>query len=791
MTQENWNNNTQDLDENYSVLGLGVGHRPVPSRPASARNKPIYWPIVAEITAVYHVDSVENRSAADKSMHGQVLSTSVVGEYVESLLPLKSHLGHRIECDVVAIKGIAAGTLFKRVPLCIPFGGIHNSSYVVPNARKNTHENNAHGDGDLCIINCIGGDQDNAVITGFLPHHFNTVDGPRTMSGQTAEFTFNGLNVLIDKRGSFKLDGSKSGTFRQLNPDSGFFLSDSSGADGNSGSLSFITKGDINIGSGFSEIYSEENFLPKGKMLIRSAKDLSISSQHGNIDISTIYRSRPVTLQGRHGNAKSAARKGDRVKIVSGAGGDLFSYLSQQRLMIRSLGVPLTSCVSLSNAAAADAVAANLKGTDDLRITALSVALADLAGTVSALAASLNIIIEGFTELRAPPESAVGSIIEGSSLVKIGGSRGDTKYSTLNLFTDNTLNFMSDVVGYDVPAKIGTSCTVEAVTKWQGQSLGLPDASGVAKALDDIAKEATKLAESAAKLPAALANLLTTENSILAKTKEIHTVKYLTPYPDTSVEVSATYWLTHQGELDHLLGLEAELSKLEKEKAEREAIVKELESAVESAEKAIKEAKEEVESLMGSSEVQMATKIAEVSFIAASGKPLLEKIDEIGDIAGDVYTAYVEKCLHEELDSVFKDKKFDDYKYQAQPVAGQKVRLGFDKNAKATMTDLETGEVFTFDLDTSWYGSNKKDITKKLKKEYPDMRDGEIENILSQLSPPKDASFTGLYLGDSGYPEAYISGHKIVSSWSDGQVGEVTLTDADTGEQIKWGSSSK
>ena len=319
---DNWNNNAPDPDLDFgSFTGHGVGNRPTPSRPASARNKPIYWPIVAEITAVYHVDSLKNRSAADKAIHSEPLDTGVSsdatdyggwqvetwwekdaweqsqkaeetddyyisegdtyeekleyaidkisafggvlklledkkkdgtyndyietlpesyegdpydnakeklkeygmekmsleyqisiqqkpeseppdkkktdGGYIDNLLPLSAHLGHRVECDVVAIFGIAAGTSFKRVPLCIPFGGIHNSSSIVPSARKNAHEGSVHGDGDLCIINFIGGDQYNAVITGFLPHHFNTIDGPRAMSGQTAEFNFNGLNVLI------------------------------------------------------------------------------------------------------------------------------------------------------------------------------------------------------------------------------------------------------------------------------------------------------------------------------------------------------------------------------------------------------------------------------------------------------------------------------------------------------------------------------------------------------------------------------------------------------------------
>lgn len=490
-----------DPRKEYNSAGIrGSGGNPKPTQPTSAKQKSVYWPCIGEILAVYHVDSKQNRSAleSNRGFEEDLVSHSI-GSFQKNILPISNSSGYKIECDIQIIKGfegvvdgfgstVGSTETLLRVPVNISFGGIHNYGFVMPRARQNSTGPGGYGDGDLCIVQFIGGDQYDPIVTGFYPNRHNTFDGPKTFSGNVAKFSFNGLKCVVNDSGNFVLDGRDAGSVRELDPRTGSIIPIKPSGDGTAGRLSFITKGDITIGAGASSISAEEVNLPGGKMLLRSAKDMTISSQYGAINIDTVFDKGPITLQGMHGGARNAARKGDKVKIVHGAGGDLFGYLGALKHTLMGVGTEFLtgsgavsstiSQFSTSVAASGYAVSQTISQdiyTSDLKqghvlkvLSANQLLIAEelvrLSSTLTSLYGSVGLLIEAFSLLAAAPTSAEGYITEGSSLVKIGSDINDTESSASNLIKEDTLNLLDQLSDSDVNTLIGSQCTIDALT---------------------------------------------------------------------------------------------------------------------------------------------------------------------------------------------------------------------------------------------------------------------------------------------------------------------------------------
>jgi hypothetical protein len=333
-----------------------------------------------------------------------------------------------------------------------------------------------------------------------------------------------------------------------------------------------------------------------------------------------------------HGGVRNAARKGDRVKIVPGEDGDLFSYLSQQRLVLRAIGAAFVTAAPVVAGAASTAAGAPFVAlSDNAAISMLGAAVGTMGGAISGLFTAFEVILETFNLARSPPSLAVGYISEGSSLVKIGCAKHDIKNPETELVKKGSLDFLSGLTGFDVETAIGVGCTAAAVTLIELESLGDP-ASGVVKALEAVATKVAKGIEYATSLPEKIAELASAESKLA--TAEEKLAEELAKPPANQDQAL-------------IQDLEEEIEDRKQAKKAAEDAKADLDAAIESVEEDIAEAKAFVEKILGTSEAKMLIKIGEAAFIANGSAPLIEKVEKIGTIFGaEQFFANINDCYY-------------------------------------------------------------------------------------------------------------------------------------------------
>jgi len=284
----------------------------------------VNWPVLGVITRVHFADAKSNKSqSAQTADSGSSNKVILDGGYLKSLQEGTNNKGHRLECDVLIVQGLEGFTdtpTFKNVPLCSGFGGVDDFSMVVPKARDNTSVKYEYGkgNGDYCILQFIGGDIGNPIITAFYPSPVNTEDPPRVIDGKTASFRFNGVKFYIDDDGNFYMDSRDAGQHVSVGPKSGKVTrSKTIGADGK---INVATKSDIVISAGVPDAPGQENALPKGKATFAASKEVNIVSSKDDVKIQAPYK-----------NLKKAARQYDSVKVN---GGELFEYILKLKQML-------------------------------------------------------------------------------------------------------------------------------------------------------------------------------------------------------------------------------------------------------------------------------------------------------------------------------------------------------------------------------------------------------------------------------------------------------------------------
>ena len=289
-----------------------------------AKMRDVNWPVLGIITRVHFADAKSNKSqGAQTAESGSNDKAILDGGYLKSLAEGTNNKGHRLECDVLVVRGLEGFTdtpIFRNVPLCSGFGGVEDFSMVVPKARDNTSAQYEHGkgNGDYCIIQFIGGNIGSPIITAFYPNPVNTEDPPRVIDGKTASFRFNGVKFYIDDDGNFYMDSRSAGQHVSVGPKSGKVTrSKTIGADGK---INVSTKSDIVISAGVPDAPGQENALPKGKATFAASKEVNIVSSKDDVKIQAPYK-----------NLKKAARQYDSVKVN---GGELFEYILKLKHML-------------------------------------------------------------------------------------------------------------------------------------------------------------------------------------------------------------------------------------------------------------------------------------------------------------------------------------------------------------------------------------------------------------------------------------------------------------------------
>ena len=289
-----------------------------------AKMRDVNWPVLGIITRVHFADAKSNKSqGAQTAESGSSDKTILDGGYLKSLAEGTNNKGHRLECDVLVVRGLEGFTdtpIFRNVPLCSGFGGVEDFSMVVPKARDNTAVQYEYGkgNGDYCVMQFIGGNIGSPIITAFYPNPVNTEDPPRVIDGKTASFRFNGVKFYIDDDGNFYMDSRSAGQHVSVGPKSGKVTrSKTIGADGK---INVSTKSDIVISAGVPDAPGQENALPKGKATFAASKEVNIVSSKDDVKIQAPYK-----------NLKKAARQYDSVKVN---GGELFEYILKLKQML-------------------------------------------------------------------------------------------------------------------------------------------------------------------------------------------------------------------------------------------------------------------------------------------------------------------------------------------------------------------------------------------------------------------------------------------------------------------------
>ena len=289
-----------------------------------AKMRDVNWPVLGIITRVHFADAKSNKSqGAQTAESGSNDKVILDGGYLKSLAEGTNNKGHRLECDVLVVRGLEGFTdtpIFRNVPLCSGFGGVEDFSMVVPKARDNTAVQYEYGkgNGDYCVMQFIGGNIGSPIITAFYPNPVNTEDPPRVIDGKTASFRFNGVKFYIDDDGNFYMDSRSAGQHVSVGPKSGKVTrSKTIGADGK---INVSTKSDIVISAGVPDAPGQENALPKGKATFAASKEVNIVSSKDDVKIQAPYK-----------NLKKAARQYDSVKVN---GGELFEYILKLKQML-------------------------------------------------------------------------------------------------------------------------------------------------------------------------------------------------------------------------------------------------------------------------------------------------------------------------------------------------------------------------------------------------------------------------------------------------------------------------
>ena len=322
-------------------------HRPDGSPvPASETSDPYYenqnlipYPCVGIVTAVHYVDGPTNASRLFQSPLSHSWDSKKVGDYIAELVESSDTLGPHVECDVVIIKGLPTDEAqLPNVPVCLGFGGIDNYGFVTPQAVTNTSRISDiyKGNGDFCVVQFIGGDRTQPVITNIYPHPYNT-SGPTLDDGRTAFFKFNGFEVYLDSSGNLHIDGCKAGDITNINPEDGSTYTKKATRE-----VADVTEdhppGLIIIENNSNIVIEAGTDTDQGDLTLRGKTTVRLRAQTAPVLIDTGVNTERVDVQGKHGGLRPAAREGDRVAISAGEGGDLFPYLEQLRQALIKTG---------------------------------------------------------------------------------------------------------------------------------------------------------------------------------------------------------------------------------------------------------------------------------------------------------------------------------------------------------------------------------------------------------------------------------------------------------------------
>lgn len=414
----------------------------------------IAWPVVGVITNVYYCNDFRNRSLMVRKgtyapyVNSTVREISVEGEskeIVEQSNPFEFEAGPHFECDVKLLSGFGLDNItLRNVPVCNSFGGIQNFGFVTPRATTNTDANHEGGrfDGDQVIVQFIGGDRSKPLITGFYPHAFNSVDGPRDYptEGSAEDGAFlrlNGTEMWVSNDGDVTIDASKAGSRRTINTRDGALdiihpnrnVADD---DGNlPGTITFQNNSNIIVSAG------DETAI--GDILLQSRTEATLKSRSSTVEVNTDISSNKVNLQVNHGGARPAARKFDKVRITNEGDNDLFSYINNISSLLKSFSKVLS------------------KSTDPFAVAAAE-------------------LLELGMEAVPVPTYAEGEIIEGSEYVYVGGASDadDALTDTSGFIQNESLG----PIDYEDPAAVNAAiidtlkgCAVPAVTAYATEKI--------------------------------------------------------------------------------------------------------------------------------------------------------------------------------------------------------------------------------------------------------------------------------------------------------------------------------
>tara|TARA_Y100000310_G_scaffold304457_1_gene343656 strand:+ start:1736 stop:3466 length:1731 start_codon:yes stop_codon:yes gene_type:complete len=346
------------------------------------RQNYIPFPCIGIIVAVRPVDDPENWSRKFNETLSHTWSALDSSGYMISQPESASSVGPQVECDVYIIKGFVTDEPFiQGVPFCPTFGGIDNFGFITPQPTTNTSRISElyKSNGDFCVVQFIGGNRTEPVITNIYPHPYNT-SGPTIDDGRIAFFRFNGFEFYIDSTGNLHIDGTKASDVVNINPEDGSTTTVEANRE-----VADVTEdhppGLIIIENNSNIIIEAGTDNNQGDLTLRSKTTMRLRAQTAPVRVDTGDNTQRVDLQGEHGGLRRVAREGDRISLSAGEDGGLFQYLTQLRGAIFEAG------------------------------RLLSVGSPEAAGA----------ILSGFATAIQVPPSQEGKIVEGSDYCKIGG----------------------------------------------------------------------------------------------------------------------------------------------------------------------------------------------------------------------------------------------------------------------------------------------------------------------------------------------------------------------------------
>ena len=356
------------------------------------------FPVKGIISRVYYADNSLNESnhyAEIQSTNNPEHKISATQEeaYLKRIEYVTSTKGSRLEADVKLVEGPDGitddGAELTNVPICIGFGGTHNYGFVVPHATTNVGRRAYRGteDGDYCLIQFIGGNWHNPVITNIFPNPKNYQDPAEQLEGHIGYARIAGTQFVINKYGDVILDAREAGCSRVVDPESGTISKTQT--NGERGEISLSTRSDIHIAAGLPRIGEADIELPLGNLALRSTKTLDVRSTLDFININTQSDETRVDVQGERGSLRPAARKGDKVKIVKGSSDENDEYQKGLFEYLDNLNALLSQLAGVFNSSA------------------------DPAGQAASL------LLDSFVATFPAPTNAYGKIITGSEYCKI------------------------------------------------------------------------------------------------------------------------------------------------------------------------------------------------------------------------------------------------------------------------------------------------------------------------------------------------------------------------------------